>query len=281
MAQLRHMALRNVVERHRQLFARSNRARQDVAMELLDGVNQEDVEGWVSRNVAHPTGQKVNFHYHEVEEWVEVLNGSMVFYSAGELCPGGKQSLRGEQKFHVDKGKVLRIPQGEVHRVEIGQGGVLYRMLLPADVGPAAFSRRLDREDIEIIKANLHLPLLETERDAGKRNATAGQSGTAIAEKLLQGFVSGDLSFRNAGGKILGKHRYLTRGAPNPPVERQPGGGGMMCILHKCPECLLLSTIVDVQGQDASRSTESFLNLRLFGKEQGEWRCRTWMNFKV
>jgi hypothetical protein len=235
-------------------------------MELRNSMNNEDVEGWISRNVAHTADQKIDFHFHELEEWVEVLDGSITFRSAGE------------QPFHVDKGKVLRIPQGEVHRVEIGGNGVLYRMWLPAEVSPAAFSRRLDRDDLEIIKTNLRLPLLENERDAGRRNATAGQPGGAIAEALLAAFVSEELSFRTAGGQTIGKRRYLDRKPSH--AERKPGGDGAVCILHKCPECLFLSTIVDVQqGQGAS--TESYMNLRLFGRQQDEWRCRTWMNFKV
>jgi hypothetical protein len=43
---------------------------------------------------------------------------------------------------------------------------------------------------------------------------------------------------------------------------------------------MLLSTVVDVH-QSEGESAESYMNLRLFGREEDEWRCRTWMNFKV
>jgi quercetin dioxygenase-like cupin family protein len=107
-------------------------------MELLSSMNHGEVAGWRSREVAHRPCQTVTFYFHEVEEWLEVLEGRVTFYTAGG------------RPFCIDPGQALRIPQGEVHRVEIGPDGVLYRMWLPADIDAASFTRRLDGEEMDL-----------------------------------------------------------------------------------------------------------------------------------
>jgi hypothetical protein len=231
-------------------------------MELLNSIDLGEVSGWshwIKRVVAHPASQKVNFHFHEVEERLEVIEGNITFFSAGG------------HELEVDQGQMLRIPQGEVHRVEIGPQGVLYNMWLPADVSPAAFSHFLSCEDMALIRENLKLPERENERDSGRRTPPRA----AIPEALLAAFLSAKLSFRTAGGSTLSKHSYL---------ERQPSQGTRkseetesVCVLHQCPSCMFLSTIVEVDG---SPSPKSYMNLRLFAREEDVWRCVSWMNFE-
>ena len=57
------------------------------------------VKEWVSREVAHPKGSKVDFHFHDVEEWLEVLSGSGLFYRVNETA------------VHIKKESILYIPQ--------------------------------------------------------------------------------------------------------------------------------------------------------------------------
>ena len=66
--------------------------------------------------------QSLKFHYHDVEEWLQVRQGEMSFVSAkGHI-------------YRVEAGRILEIPRGEVHRVEIGPSGVEYQMWLPVSM---------------------------------------------------------------------------------------------------------------------------------------------------
>jgi mannose-6-phosphate isomerase-like protein (cupin superfamily) len=76
---------------------------------------------WVDEDVGEEPG-KVDFHYHSVEEWLQILKGEMTFFSAGN-----------RHKYPLGEGQALNIPQGEVHRVEIGSSGVTYRMWTPLE----------------------------------------------------------------------------------------------------------------------------------------------------
>jgi hypothetical protein len=83
--------------------------------------------------VHHNFGQNADFHYHEVEEWLEVTQGAFSFYPAGELVSPGTSPIT------CKAGDKLHIPQGEVHRVEIvDPAGVTYTMWTPIHVKPDA-----------------------------------------------------------------------------------------------------------------------------------------------
>jgi hypothetical protein len=236
-------------------------------MELSDRIDTR-IEGWFKRDVAHIPNERVEFHFHEVEEWLEVLEGDATFYSAGG------------RPFRVSKGKVLGIPQGEVHRVEIGPEGMWYRMWLPVAVSPQAFSIQLGDKDMEVISAHLDLPTLENQRDEGRKNPNATPTSRAlIAEVLLDQFMSKRLSFRDARGQTHDKWQYLNRRPSD--GSREPARDRSVCVLHKCPSCLLLSTIVDVRQRQESSPSGSYMNLRLLGDEEDAWKCVTWMNFEI
>ena len=79
-----------------------------------------------------PPPETVDFHYHDVEEWLEVLEGTITFFSA---C---------EQPYAPAVGEALNIQPGEVHRVELGPEKVKYRMWLPVDMSGKTFEHKLD-----------------------------------------------------------------------------------------------------------------------------------------
>src|SRR3954454_19077137 len=85
--------------------------------------------------VHHAHGQDADFHYHEVEEWLEVTQGAFSFYPAGHLVKPTTPIL-------CNQGAKLYIPQGEIHRVEIDRAGVTYDMWTPVPSGPC-FQRML------------------------------------------------------------------------------------------------------------------------------------------
>jgi hypothetical protein len=55
------------------------------AMEKYRIMPGQVVDGWPSEDVHHlPGSEPVDFHYHDVEEWLEVLEGTITFFTAGE-----------------------------------------------------------------------------------------------------------------------------------------------------------------------------------------------------
>jgi hypothetical protein len=227
-------------------------------MELKDDL-EDYTESWISRKVAHPKNLKVGFHFHNVEEWLKVLSGSGKFYRLDE------------SEIPIGKGDILHIPQGEIHRVDVGQDGLLYQMYIPMEIGSGSFSNPLDQDEIQLLLAHLNLPHYENERDTDRNNRVVGGYSEAILEVLM----SDGLSFRNAAGDVTDKTEYLARKAG---AQREIGGNGGLRVLHKCAECIVISSIVDVPGQTG---TVSVLNLRFLRKEDDGWKCTTWMNFRI
>lgn len=219
------------------------------------------VDRWRLSEPSHPPGQRVPFHYHNAEEWLEVLEGKISFFSAGEV------------EYRLVEGEALEIPQGEVHRVEIGPERVRYQMWVPVDTGEPFESHMLDDEDLSLVRKNLELPLVENQWD--RKNPEALTTEDDKNRAFLDDFLSMQLTFRSAAGKIFEKTQYMARGPGDP---RLPSD--CIRILHKSTgkdsETVLLSTVVHTQPKEGPR--KSFSNYRLFVKEAGIWRCRVWMN---
>jgi len=237
--------------------------------------------GWVSVPVSLNVGQGAPFHYHEVEEWLKVQDGQIIFFPAGGLVGHAVTPCT------CVKGDVLRIPQGEVHRVEIGPAGVKYQMWTPVPSGSSdpdreeLIRRTIDPDLEELIRRNLELPEVENRYDARKTNPRAATPQDKQDDEFLDAFVSEELTMRTAGGSILDRRAYLTRG----PAAFTRHASDSVRILHKTStpafpdhESVLLSTVVHTTGGPGG--PQQITNLRLFGKEEGRvWRCRMWMNY--
>jgi hypothetical protein len=229
-------------------------------MNIHQGMPREMVDGWPSEDVHHPPGSDpVHFHYHDVEEWLEVLEGTITFFTARE------------RPYSPAVGQALNIQPGEVHRVEIGPEGVKYKMWLPVDMTGKTFQHKLDEPDMALVRRNLDLPEFENRWD--ERSADATGTGDPNRE-FLDDVTSAELIFRNAKGKYLGKNAYLSR--PRAPLTRTPSD--TICILYKDADHVLLSTVVQTQST-ATGARELYSNTRLFVRAGGSWKCRVWMNF--
>lgn len=220
------------------------------------------VKGWPSEVVPHPpNSEHVDLHYHDVEEWLEVMEGTVTFFTAGGATP-----------HSLAAGNALNIDPGEVHRVKIGQKGVTYRMWLPRDMQAKTFRHPLDGPDKDLVQRNLELPVFENHWDArGPDDTIAGHP----AGRFLDDFTSDDLVFRNVGGVYLGKHAYLARRPPDPPLTRKKSD--TVSVLHKDAGSILLSTIVETELTETGKRGFT-ANVRFFVKEDGAWKCRIWVN---
>jgi hypothetical protein len=215
-------------------------------MKVYPEVSGERLNGWISRDVRHPPGAApVDFHYHDVEEWLELLEGSITFFTARD------------QPYTLAAGQALNIQPGEVHRANIGPGGAMYRMWLPVDLRDDTFQHRLDEQDLALVRRNLELPEAENRWDARAPGS----------REFLDDFTSEALIFRNAKGRFLGKKAYLER--PPATVARAPSD--TVCILYKDADHVLLSTVV--------QAGDLYSNTRFFVRADGSWKCRVWMNF--
>ncbi len=221
-------------------------------MKTYSAMKSELVDNWPSSVEPHAAADQVALHYHEVEEWLEVLDGEITFSSAGG------------QKHVIRKGEALNIPQGELHRVEVGPNGVQYRMWTPIPVCDETFRKELEPDELELVRRNLELPGAENRKDANPSNTA-----------FLSDFVSSDLIFRSGGGDIVtGKDAFLKR--PPSPVTRSSSGS--VRVLHKGVSSLLISTTVYTTPIEGGQA-KSFVNLRLFRKENSGWKCLVWMNY--
>jgi hypothetical protein len=215
-------------------------------MKTYPQVPMSILEGWRSGEEVHPSGEQVAFHYHDLEEWLEVLEGRISFFDLA-----GRES-------RLAAGSVFMIPRGEVHRADIGPDGVRYRMLLPVDL-PDTFANRLSADEIAMLQANLLFPVRE--------DNLAGEAAQFFGEHLSEA-----LTFCRANGDVVGKDAF--RGAF---TNRSRRSSGTVQILNRTPSAILLSTIVSV-GVDGPDPTH-FTNIRLFAKEGDAWKCRIWVNY--
>jgi hypothetical protein len=204
------------------------------------------LDGWTSRDRTHAPLQQVVYHYHNAEEWLEVTRGEITFYS-----------LSG-QSWPLGAGAVFRIPRGEVHRAEIGPGGVAYRMYLPIDVTPG-LSMPLDDDELALLKTNLEFPEREDNTDGS-------------AARFFEDHLSEHLAFCRVDGSVVGKDAF--RGGF---MFRGRSSAGTICVLNRAADAILLSTGVIVGAGTAE--AKAFTNLRMFRREDGRWKCRVWVNF--
>jgi len=214
-------------------------------VKIYRGIPRELVEGWVSRTVRHEAGQVVGFHYHDVEEWVQVVSGEMHFTSAGG------------REYPVHAGQALRIPRGEVHGAEVGPEGVEYRMCVPTAVPDELWENRLDADEMALIRTNLAVAARE---DHGDR-------------RFFEDFLSESLLFRAADGSVADKEGFLLRGF----AHRERLASDSVCVLHRTSASLLLSTIVTVPGGGAG--SQRFNNVRLLARGKGGAKCLVWLNY--
>jgi hypothetical protein len=214
-------------------------------MKIYFNMPREFVDGWAMSTERHDAGEPVPFHYHDVEEWLQVQTGEICFVSAGG------------RDYRPSVGQVLQIPRGEVHRVEFGPNGVEYQMWVPVAVRDQDFAKLLNDEDVALIEKNLAVPQAE---DSGNTS-------------FFNEFLSGQLMFRAASGKVLDKSGFIGRGFTN--RSRIPSDS--VRVLHKSSESVLLSTAVAIPGTDGP--PQLFSNERLFVREEERLRCRVWLNY--
>jgi hypothetical protein len=204
------------------------------------------LEGWTSSTEVHPAMEKVGFHYHDVEEWLEVLRGSITFFTlSGRASP-------------LSVGSVFQIPRGEVHRAEIGAEGVEYRMRLPVAIAEG-FANRLSADEVEMLQTNLEFPIREDNKDGKAAEFFAAHLSPALAFCRADATVAGADAFRDGF------------------VDRSRSSWGTVRILNRKPNGILLSLVVTTGTGGAS--PQHFTNIRLFAKEGGIWKCRMWVNY--
>lgn len=219
--------------------------------------NVRGTPGWPMRPMSHRAGPPVHDHYHDVEEWLQVQEGEMTFFTAGGT------------PCKLAKGDALRILPGEVHHVEIGPADVRYSMWTTVTESAAAFDHPVSDELRKLIQRNLDLPAVENRWD--KRNRVELSAESRKDREILEDLLSENLTFRTAKGIYLGREQYLNR---EPGTERTSSGS--VQILHETASTLLLSTVVETGSGGAKAA---FTNIRLFVKEGGAWKCSVWMNF--
>jgi quercetin dioxygenase-like cupin family protein len=229
-------------------------------MERFESMPRNAVEGWPLQNVTHPPLEQVAFHYHTVEEWLEVKRGALSF-----VAPGGLE-------IRVAAGQSLRIPPGEVHRVDIGPEGTTYDMWTPRVERTHPFAHPVSDELLALIRDNLMLPEVENRWD--RRNRDQPTSQDHEDEVFFRELLSAALIFRTAAGGYLDLGRYLRRPPPNPASAR--ASSGSVQVLSEAADTILLSTAVQTTGPDGR--VRSFANLRLFAIEEDRWKCRAWIN---
>jgi hypothetical protein len=208
------------------------------------------VDGWATSIERHDPGKTYPFHYHTVEEWLEVRRGAICFFSASGC------------EYRLVEGMALWIPQGEVHRVEVGSNGVDYRMWTPVEVSDGPFAHNLDPDFLALIETNLKVPQVEDNEDRES------------FRKFFDDFLAPELTFRTAPGGLLRKDGFLAR--PVGDVRRESSGS--VCILHASSESLLLATVVHTRPR-AGGPRSSFANIRLFVKEGNVRKCLIWLNY--
>lgn len=214
-------------------------------MKIYAALPTEFLEGWDSRVQTHPALEHVTDHYHDSEEWLEVLRGEMTFYA---LCG---------DDWRLHEGDVFHIPRGEVHRVEIGPAGVEYRMYAQVDI-TSGFSHSLSPDELAMLRMNIEFPSREENTDGH-------------AAEFFDGTLSDSLVFVRADVSVIGKQTF-TAGF----TARDRASGGSVCVLNRTDNGVLLSTTVMV-GKGTTQ--KAFINLRAFTKEADAWRCRVWLNY--
>jgi quercetin dioxygenase-like cupin family protein len=82
-------------------------------------IPSEVLASWASSLEPMNANEVVALHYHEQPEWLQILDGEMTFYSAGD------------QPHLLRKKGCLHIASGELHRVRVRPNGAHYKMWAP------------------------------------------------------------------------------------------------------------------------------------------------------
>jgi hypothetical protein len=204
------------------------------------------LDDWVTRDITQAPGTRVGYHYHDTDEWLEVLRGGMTFVTLSERA------------WPLTPGAVFFIPRGEVHRVDIGSEGVDYRMFVPIAT-PTGFANELSPDQVQMLQVNLAFPAREENTDGA-------------AAPFFAAHLSDALAFARADGAIVGKDTFREGF-----IARDRRTSGTACVLHRTADSLLLSTVVTVGA--TGPAPKHFTNMRLFVREGAAWRCRLWMNY--
>lgn len=161
----------------------------------VDGaVPRELVDHWEESEQTLSPRQVVDFHYHDVEEWLAIVRGEITFFTLADT------------PFPLGAGRTLHIPRGEVHRAEVGSDGVEYRMFRPVSVSLCA--NQLLAGELDALRRNLEFPQYEDGR---------AEDGREFFENAL----SDQLVFCRANGvcvngrtfieEALGPRRYISK----------------------------------------------------------------------
>ena len=191
-------------------------------MKVYTTVPAGSLDGWRESPEELPGPQTIGPHYHDVEEWLTVINGEITFFT-----------LAGEP-FRVDITQSLHILRGEVHRVEVGSQGVEYRMFVPIVV--STFANALEDEEVEALRCNLEFPEYE---DGCPENGRQFFK-SALSEKLV---------FCRANGKCEGRQEFLA-GLPG---DGNRSSSGSIQVLNKTGDGLLISTVVQVGNAEQTK----------------------------
>lgn len=187
---------------------------------------RELVDGWPTTVERHEAGESAPLHFHQVEEWLEVQQGDVWFYSAGK------------REEYVGEGAALNIPRGEVHSVQVGPKGVEYRMWVPEQVADETFQQDLDAENLDLIAKNLEVP--------GAENSKGSPRNPEYFRRFFDQFLSDALTLRTADGAILSKVGFLNRD-PGPDVRE---ASDSLQILHRYADSVLISTVVHTRPKE-------------------------------
>jgi len=214
-------------------------------MKTYSSMRDQFVHGWDQTTESHLAGFRADFHYHDLDEWLEVVRGDITFFT-----------LSG-QAYRVGVGQALQIPRGEVHRVEVGPDVVDYRMWTPVPAG-GNFSKELSPQEVALLQKNLEFPVREDAGDA----------------PFFDRILSDRSMFCGVDGVVIDKKGFIGRGF----VRRGRSSAGSVRVLNRTTESLLILTVVTVSG--AGGPPQSFMNVRLFVQEDGEPKCRVWVNYR-
>jgi len=215
-------------------------------MKLYARVPQDLVDSWEQSSQTLPSNQTVGFHYHDVDEWLTVVQGGITFFTLAD------------ELFHVEIGRALHIPRGEVHRAEADADAVECRMFLAGAI--PTFVNELTALEVNALQDNLEFPDYEDGRIEN-------------GEKFFVNALSDQLVFCRASGVCVGKRQFIDEAF----VDKGRFSARTLQILNKTEQGLLISTVVNASGADGE--INSFTNVRFLAVEDGALRCRLWVNY--
>ncbi len=219
-------------------------------MKVYAAVPAGSVDAWRESPKKLPSAQTIGPHYHDVEEWLTVVSGEIMFFT-----------LAGEP-FRVDVGRSLHIPRGEVHHVKVGSQGAEYRMFVP--ITEPMSVNVLTGKEVIALRQNLEFPNYEDGR---------AENGLQFFESTL----SDQLLFCRADGKCDNKEEFIAPFCAETIDNRDRSSSGSIKVLKKSENGLVISTVVQVGKADQAKW---YMNVRYLEKEEGKLRCRFWVNYE-